>query len=118
MLIHVYSGSKKTGFVGYDGYGISTDTKGNLRLGIDSGKISTGKNVKWNQATLTALAKRWKKSWPTFPFRSEYKPIGKDIGYIDEHHEEASKAIATACSKEDKKPSFSDPEAKNGDSDE
>lgn len=41
---NVYSGSKKTGVVGYDGYGISTDTKGNVRLGIDSGKISTGKN--------------------------------------------------------------------------
>lgn len=69
-------------------------------------KIVTGMTEIWDQEAVDAIAVKWDKDYK-FPFKTEYKPDAKAIGYIRENVPSLWKTIHHALTTKEKKPSFS-----------
>jgi hypothetical protein len=78
----------------------------NLEGGI---KITTTVETKWDQQAVQTAADNWPEELSSpFPFRQEWKPIGKDIAYVKENLPDTYKTfLEGACTEEDRKPTFS-----------
>lgn len=70
-------------------------------------KIVTAVDEKWDQEMLPEIEKEWpQKSNLPFPFKKEYKAIGKDLTYIKENAKEAFALLEPALTSKPKKPAF------------
>lgn len=69
-------------------------------------KIVTGLKEEWDMEAVDAMAAKWDKDY-NFPFKTEYKPDAKAIGYIRENVPSLWNTMRHALTTKEKKPSFS-----------